>query len=211
MGEVKEVEVVEEVKTELFRKLYNLDVTPLVKGYKTGNRELTYLSWANAWQLLKHQDEGATYEVCVANDGFPLFSRGSLHFVKTVVTAFGRSETCWLPVMDNKHNAITNPNGRQVNDSIMRCLAKNVALFGIGLKLYTGEDLKQYSDIPDVKADRVTQDQLEQIDRLSKEKWVEFNQIDEYCKANFQAPLDKITKVQGVGIIEMLKNTPTPQ
>ena len=52
---------------------------------------------------------------------------------------------------------------------------------------------------------------MNQINELSKEKKVEFIQINEYCKKNFKAPLDKITRLQGVGIIEMLKNTPDPQ
>lgn len=198
------------VKGELFRKLYNLDVTPLVKEYMTKNGGLSYLSWANAWQLLKHQDESATFEVCVSSDGFPLFSRGQIHFVKTNVRAFGRSECCWLPVMDNRHNAIPNPNARQINDSIMRCLAKNVALYGIGLKLYTGEDLKQYSDIPDVK-DGITGDMLEEIEKLSKNKKVSLPEIDIYCKNTFKVPLNQTTKTQGIAVIELLKKTPTPK
>ena len=100
---------------------------------------------------------------------------------------------------------------RHINDSIMRCLVKNIALFGIGLKLYTGEDLRQYKEVESVQEESITKTQLDQINELSKEKKVEFIQINEYCKANFKAPLDKITRVQGVGIIEMLKNTPDPQ
>ena len=93
----------------------------------------------------------------------------------------------------------------------MRCLAKNVALFGIGLKLYTGDDLEQYKEVGSVQSESITKEQLEQINALSKEKKVEFIKINEYCKTNFKSPLDKITKTQGVAIIEMLKKTPDPQ
>ena len=230
MEEVKEVEVVEEelkFDTNLFSKLYNLDVSPYVEILENKQAKLNYLSWANAYQLLLHQDPKATYEVCEAPDGFPLFSRGNHHLVKTKITAFGITKTCHLPVMDNNHRAVQNTpyqltfksgtvtvpaiNARHINDSIMRCLVKNIAMFGIGLKLYTGEDLRQYKEVESVQEESITKTQLDQINELSKEKKVEFIQINEYCKANFKAPLDKITRVQGVGIIEMLKNTPDPQ
>ncbi len=214
MGDVKEVELAEEVlkwDSNVFNKLFNMDVTPYVESIKTGSANLKYLSWATAYQLLIHQDPHAVVEVVTDVDGFPLFSRGNLHFVKTAITAFGIKKECWLPVMDHRHNAVTNPNARQINDSTMRCLAKNVALFGIGLKVYTNDDLEQYKEVETVRSEQVTKEQLEQINELSKEKNVEFIQINDYCKSNFKAPLDKITKTQGVGIIEMLKNTPDPQ
>ena len=44
--------------------------------------------------------------------------------------------------MDNKNNAIANPSSRQVSDNKMRCLVKCLALFGLGLNVYAGEDLK---------------------------------------------------------------------
>lgn len=214
MGEVNEVKVLEDTlrwDSNVFSKLFNMDVTPYVDSIKTGSANLKYLSWATAYQLLIHQDPKAVVEVVTDVDGFPLFTRGNLHFVKTAITAFGMRKECWLPVMDYKHNAVTNPNARQINDSIMRCLAKNVALFGIGLKLYTGDDLEQYKEVGSVQGESITKEQLEQINALSKAKKVDSLQINEYCKSNFKAPLDKITKAQGVSIIEMLKNTPDPQ
>ncbi len=214
MGEVKEVELVEDTlkwDSNVFSKLFNMDVTPYVDSIKSGSANLKYLSWATAYQLLIHQDPNAVVEVVTDVDGFPLFTRGNLHFVKTAITAFGMRKECWLPVMNYKHDAVTNPNARQINDSTMRCLAKNVALFGIGLKLYTGDDLEQNKEVDSVQGEAITQEQLEQINALSKAKKVDFLQINEYCKTNFKAPLDKITKIQGVGIIEMLKNTPDAQ
>lgn len=232
MGEVKEVELVAENKAlefdvNLFSKLYNLDVSVYKEQLKTKTAILDYLSWAQAYQLLMHQDPDADVNICTAEDGFPLFSRGDHHFVKTEVTAFGKTKTCFLPVMDNNHRAVKNGpyqiptkngsisvpamNARHINDSIMRCMVKNIAMFGIGLKLYTGEDLRQYKEVESVQDEPITKEQLNQIDTLSKTKNVEFKQINDYCKTNFKSPLDKITKAQGVSIIEMLKNTPDPQ
>ena len=89
-------------------------------------------------------DPNMSYEILEDNDGIPFFTRGQVNLVKTKVTMFGETKTMILPVMDNKHNAVSEPNSRQINDNIMRCLAKNIAMFGIGLPLYVGEDLAQF-------------------------------------------------------------------
>lgn len=126
------------MKKELFESMYMLDLTGKVeKDYKG----LNYISWANAYKLAMEQDPQMTFEVLEDADGFPLFSRGGCHIVKTTVTMFGETKKMFLPVMDNRHNAVAEPNTRQISDSIMRCLVKNIALFGIGLSLYVGEDL----------------------------------------------------------------------
>jgi hypothetical protein len=51
-----------------------------------------------------------------------------------------------LPVMDNRNNAIANPDARKISDATMRCLAKCIACFGIGLYIYAGEDLPQVDE-----------------------------------------------------------------
>ena len=126
------------MKKELFESMYMLDLTGKVeKDYKG----LNYISWANAYKLAMEQDPQMTFEVLEDADGFPLFSKGDCHIVKTAVTMFGETKKMFLPVMDNKKNAVKVPDSRDVTDSIMRCLVKNIALFGIGLSLYVGEDL----------------------------------------------------------------------
>ena len=126
------------MKKELFSSMYMLDLTGKVeKDYKG----LSYISWANAYKLAMEQDPQMTFEVLEDGDGFPLFSKGDCHIVKTSVTMFGETKKMFLPVMDNKKNAVKVPDSRDVTDSIMRCLVKNIALFGIGLSLYVGEDL----------------------------------------------------------------------
>ena len=61
--------------------------------------------------------------------------------VSCTVNAMGKSMYMHLPVMDNKNNAIKNPDARKISDAMMRCLAKCIATFGIGLYVYGGEDL----------------------------------------------------------------------
>lgn len=124
-----------------FKELYSINIaTDIEKDYKG----LSYLSWATAYKLAMEQDPAMTYEILEDNDGIPFFTRGNINIVKTRVTMFGETKSMILPVMDNKHNSVDKPNSRQINDNIMRCLAKNIAMFGIGLPLYVGEDLDQF-------------------------------------------------------------------
>ena len=131
------------MKKEIFNELYGININPHIEQDYKG---LSYLSWATAYKLAMDKDPAMNYEIVQDNDGMPFFSRGDVHIVKTKVTMFGETKEMFLPIMDNKHNAVAKPNSRQVNDNIMRCLAKNIAMFGIGLPLYVGEDLAQFKD-----------------------------------------------------------------
>ena len=71
------------------------------------------------------------------------------------VTAFSKTMTAQLPVLDYKNKAVVNPDAMAVNTAMQRCLAKAIALHGIGLYIYAGEDLPQIEpmgqdDIEDV-------------------------------------------------------------
>lgn len=59
------------------------------------------------------------------------------------VTMGGRTRDCFLPVMDHRNKPITNPDAFQINTALMRCLTKCLALFGLGLYIYAGEDLPE--------------------------------------------------------------------
>jgi hypothetical protein len=63
--------------------------------------------------------------------------------VKVTVTIWDGEEMAqrhiFLPVMDHRNNAIKNPTSRQLSDSYMRALVKCLAMFGLGLNLYTGD------------------------------------------------------------------------
>lgn len=70
-------------------------------------------------------------------------------FVKVTVTIEGRERTEMLPILDFKNNSIPQPTAFDINTSIKRCLAKCLALHGLGLYIYRGEDLP---DTEEVKA-----------------------------------------------------------
>lgn len=100
---------------------------------KKGN--LSYLSWAWAVDTLLQNDPSAHWEFAE-----PKYFGESV-MVYCTVHAMGKSMRMHLPVMDNKNNAIKSPDSRKISDAMMRCLAKCIACFGIGLYIYAGEDL----------------------------------------------------------------------
>ena len=142
----------EEVKKEsfidIYKKLSAIDVKPFIenkpvfaKNKLTGKSEkvseLAYLSWANALKLV--QDAG--YEVIQhetkKNTEFEMIGT----MLTTTVTICGYTKSMSLPVMDNSNHAIPNDeiDARDINDTERRCFVKNLALFGLGISLYTGE------------------------------------------------------------------------
>ena len=114
-----------------FSELRKIDVSGIVEK-KMG---LSYLSWAWAVDTLLLNDPAATWEYKEPvrwNDTVMVFC---------TVKAFGVERTAQLPVMDHRNKAVVNPDAFQVNTAMQRCLAKAIALHGIGLYIYAGEDV----------------------------------------------------------------------
>ena len=97
--------------------------------------KFTYLSWAWAVDQLLQLDPLATWRY-----DNPM-SFGDTLMVFCTVTAFGKDMTAQLPVMNNQNKAMPNPDAFAVNTAMQRCLAKAIALHGLGLYIYAGEDL----------------------------------------------------------------------
>lgn len=142
--------------TSNFKKLYSLDVNKYVEK-KQG---LSYLSWSFAWAEFKKVYPDATYEVKKDENGRCYFGDENIgYMVYTSVTADGLNYEMWLPVMDNANKSMklnayeysTKSSKKKVeaismfdiNKAIMRCLVKNLAMFGLGLYIYAGEDLPE--------------------------------------------------------------------
>jgi hypothetical protein len=114
-----------------YMELRKIDVSDKIEK-KNG---LSYLSWAWAVDTLLQHDPTATWSY-----GQPVCF-GETVMVFCTVNAFGKSMTAQLPVMDYRNKAIPNPDAFAVNTAMQRCLAKAIALHGLGLSLYVGEDL----------------------------------------------------------------------
>jgi len=162
---------------------------------KKGN--LTYLSWTWAVDQLLINDPTATWqflEPIVYNDTM---------MVRTEVFAFGKTLGMQLPVMDNRNNAIKSPDARKISDSQMRCLAKNIACFGIGLYIFAGSDLPE-EDAPDLTAQ--AQEWVESIkecktmDDLKKEFGFAYKELSKDKNA-----LDMISKAKDARKFELEK------
>lgn len=107
---------------------------------------LTYLSWAWAWAEALKFDPEATWVVHRYKDAgqeIPFMPIGETAMVHTSVTVKGVTRECMLPVMDNRNNAVKNPDARKISDAIMRCMTKALAMHGLGLYIYAGEDLPE--------------------------------------------------------------------
>lgn len=119
---------------EVWDTLSAVDITDLTKK----NNGLTYLPWASAWKVLvEHYPEDVRYqwgELQQLNDGTCLV------WCTLYIGELKRS--MFLPVMTGyKNAAVANPDSRDVGDSMMRCLVKAAAMFGLGAHLYRGEDV----------------------------------------------------------------------
>ena len=125
---------------EIQSKLLATDMTGKVE--KKGN--LSYLSWAWAWAEVIKVDPTANYEV-ERFGNLPYVKSEEGYMVYTSVTIGGVTRKMWLPVMDQRNKALTTANMFDINKTIMRCLVKNIAMFGLGINVYIGEDTSQQS------------------------------------------------------------------
>ena len=110
---------------------------------KKGN--LTYLSWAWAWQMVKTHYPDASYTIYENPDGWNYFTDGRFCWVKTGVTIEGLEHIEYLPVMDARNQSIPLDaiKSTDVNKAIQRSLTKACARHGLGLYIYAGEDLPE--------------------------------------------------------------------
>ena len=154
----------DERRAIMFNALSNLDLSD-----KCEKREsLTYVSWSNAWSEFKSAYPSATYQILKNENGLPYFSDPNLGImVFTEVTVDDVTHQMWLPVMDSKNKAmklepytysvwnnfkkafeektVQAASMFDINKTLMRCLVKNLAMFGLGLYIFQGDDLPEKS------------------------------------------------------------------
>ncbi len=125
----------------IFETLFEVNVNDQVEK-KNG---LSYLPWAYAWGEVKKLYPEANYKVYETESGCIYFTDGRTCWVKTGVIIEGLEHIEYLPVMDYKNKSIPleNVTSFDVNKSIQRSLTKALARHGLGLYLYSGEDLPE--------------------------------------------------------------------
>jgi hypothetical protein len=122
--------------TNFYTELAKIDVSKHVE--KKG--KFSYLSWAWAVDVLRTHDPEANWEV-IRFDGMPYMKTECGYFVEVAVTVKGITLSQIHPVLDNRNKPLEKPNAFDINTSIQRCLVKAIALHGLGLYIYAGEDL----------------------------------------------------------------------
>ena len=139
-----------------YNELRNINVN----AHTEKKGKFTYLSWAWAVDQLLQLDPTATWEYKFFDNmeagSVPYCQIGDTAMVFCTVNAFGKSMTAQLPAINSSNKAIQNPNAMEINTAMQRCLAKAIALHGLSLYIYAGEDL------PD--DDRAGKVQIEPLD-----------------------------------------------
>jgi hypothetical protein len=188
-----------EKKKSVFDRLSAINVNEHVE--KKSN--LTYLSWAWAWSVTKKECPDATYKI------LPTDYDDSLGFMcQTEVTIEGETLGMWLPVMDGANRSMkkgeyTGKYGKTVvgattfdiNKTIMRCLVKNLAMFGLGIYIYAGEDVPEGETIAPTPAPAKAKSVSNLIDlAVDDSNW---NGVVKYAKDNKALGFDKIGQQLG--------------
>ena len=186
------------MNSNVFQILDKVDVS--AKSEKKGM--FTYLSWAWAVRELLRVAPDATWEVHewgMEGNRQPYMQTEAGCFVKVSVTVNEVTREQVHPVLDNRNKPIKTPDAFQVNTSIQRCLAKAIALHGLGLYIFAGEDL------PDNSLDEKSMSQILNAAKATGDKDVirkvedqlESGQINKSNFASITARLNDLIKQKG--------------
>lgn len=129
-------------QNSVFATLSTISVKDKIE--RKGN--LDYLSWANAWAVLKNNYPDAQRKVYESDHtGFNYFTDGKTAWVKVGIIVNDQEHIDYLPIMDYRNNAIPieKITSTDVNKAIQRSTAKAIAMHGLGLSLWTGEDVPE--------------------------------------------------------------------
>jgi len=170
-----------------FKKLSELDIKS--KIVKKGNQD--YISWSNAWMLLKQSYPNSQRIVYEDINGLNYFNDGKSAYVKVGVVVDGLEHVDYLPVMDfrNKSIPIENVTSFDVTKTIQRSMTKAIAMHGLGLQMWSGEDL--------IDSAKVTKAPASKIDlAVNDDNWAG---VVNYVNAN-KSKLDLTTIVKNLSV-----------
>jgi hypothetical protein len=179
----------EKKKLNYFEELNNINVQDKIE--KKGN--LSYLSWAFAWEQLKIKHPKAQYKVYERENGINYWTDDKTAWVKVSVTVDDIEHIEYLPIMDytNKSISVSQVSSFNVNTSIQRAVTKAIARHGLGLYIYAGED------IPSAEKDDI----LEEEKKETKEK-----EINKKLSKVFDDDMKEVMKNVNKNTAEEMKN-----
>jgi Protein of unknown function (DUF1071) len=126
-----------------FERLNSINVSQHIER----KGDFAYLSWPFAVAQLRLADPAACWEVR-RFDGLPYLKTETGYFVEVAVTVQGVTLSQIHPVLDGKNRPLLEPTAFDINTSIQRALVKAIALHGLGLYIYAGEDLPKGEEQP---------------------------------------------------------------
>lgn len=128
-----------------FKELASISVKEKVQ--KKGRFD--YLSWAYAWAIVKDKYPDSVRTVYESEQtGLNYFTDGKTGYVKVGVTINGIEHIDYLPIMASNNQSLTidRISSFHVNKTIQRSTVKAIAMHGLGLSLWAGEDLQDISE-----------------------------------------------------------------
>jgi len=178
----------------IFSTLNSVDVSEKIQK-KNG---MDYLPWAEAYKIANKMFDHIEHTVKKNDMGLPFFESSVGIFVFTEITINDDTKEMWLPVLNGANQAlktqsyeITTKRGTftvpaatsaDVNKAIMRCLTKNLAMFGLGISLWSKEDLP---DIEDPKTlSKNSDEQVSELEQLIKETNSDHQKLLAFFKAS---------------------------
>ena len=201
----------------VFETLFEINVNDHIEKKK----DLTYLSWPYAWAEVKKKYPNATYKIHLFGEKqLPyVFDQVTGYMVFTDVTFNDLTHTMWLPVMDSANKTMKSTSYTyntkfkkdilveaatmfDVNKTIMRCLVKNLAMFGLGLYIYSGEDLPEIeTEKISIKDANILKDIIRKIDDgdkiytmiLNRYKVKSFRDLTQKQRSDILAGLQEIS------------------
>ncbi len=181
-----------------FAKLNAVNVSEYVE--KKG--AFTYLSWPFAVAQLRLADPAACWEV-KRFAGLPYLNTDAGVFVEVSVSVQGVTLSQIHPVLDAKNRPILAPSAFDINTSIQRCLVKAIALHGLGLYIYAGEDLPQAEvDQPTAVADKTPIPLRSEGELINASQQARIRQL----LVETQADQARLLVYFGVASLEQIKN-----
>ena len=172
----------------VYNSLKAIDVRP--KAEKKGRAD--YLSWAHAWDMLKSkypQAQRIIYES--EHTGLNYFTDGKTAYVKVGVVVNDMEHIDMLPVMDHRNKSIPIEKlcSFEVNKTIQRATAKAIAMHGLGLSLWTGEDVP--SQPSEAKETPSNEPKKKITLKVDDDNW---GKVLKYVVANKEKGLDELLK-----------------
>lgn len=161
-----------------FEKLANIDVSKYVEK-KNG---LDYLSWAYAWKTAVLTCPNIKRIVYEREDGRNYWDDGKTAWVKVGIEIDGIEHVDYLPIMNhaNKSISVENLTSFDVNKAIQRSTVKALALHGLGINIYSGEEHASAPQTEEKKLISLT---------IGDTNW---QKVMKYCSTNKKAGIEKL-------------------